>query len=809
MNMLRTRWLLPLLAALPVLACSGDDYLPSPVGSDAGPIGRPISDADFRDQAPDAATGGDADTDAPGADATPATKITITVLTPAAAAVVPAAQKFTPSVEVRVEAPANTAGETLQDLTVDVLELPSRKKVATGKLNQVGLEALPESDVVVYRFADTPIDVAAVPSGNYELLVTATTSAGTEAHTTVAFQIDGGPLIRVDTPVADRSYRGSAPIDVTISDALFGPVSDVQMKVGQHTVAFAGPGGASGNQYTATLDFASYMPALEGEQILTVRARNRNGTEAVVTRKFVSDSKGPAITEARPKDGELVGNVVTIQAEVRDPAGVLASSVVAVFANGPGTEYTIALNAPAPGTTPPVYSAIFDTRLLPFGENALYPTLSFRASDNLGNESLLSNVVWLDNRPPLAELDPPEMRMLAKNEANVLACSWPFDPVGPDAADDLDIVPQIVDVRARVEDQGNQPLSGSPNYIPIAGVDVTQLLILDDTTQPLVVNTNPVAKGNKKADTLCDAINPLLVPTTRPMTSKDALLITLFPVAPVGAPDLTNWGGLLIGDDGSCYGGGNTKMPEPACEVTYNSAKAKWRIMSSNGATFIDLHSEIVRLFPGYAGTGAGLLPSVWTIPKQESGSANLLCGGTQLDTLANFVNDGWACMAIFASDKLGNKQVSKPFRLCVDKDVDGKECPHKEIAAVRDGTPLTVETVTDHGYTTGDQVKVSGIAGLATIINQTWTVTVTGPRSFTLNGSLAQPVITGYVWHDWLRPARPVGAPMTFIPGHVVRVTDVPNCTGTQTAEPPMTAVDATACSPWRTYAPGEIRRF
>ena len=283
------------------------------------------------------------------------------------------------------------------------------------------------------------------------------------------------------------------------------------------------------------------MPALEGEQILTVRAKNKNGTESVVTRKFVSDSKGPTITEATPKDGDLVGNVITISAEVTDPAGVLASSVVAVFANGPGTEYTIPLNAAgrraprrrrtAPSSTPGCCRS---------GRTRCSPTLSFRASDSLGNESLLTNVVWLDNRPPLAELDPPDMRMLAKNEGGVYACSWPFDPVGTDAADDGDIVPQIVDIRARIEDQGNEPLSGTPNYIPISGVDAAQLLILDDTSQPLVVNTNPVAKGNRKADTLCDAINPLLVPTTRPMTAKDALLVTLTPIPPAGVPDLTN-----------------------------------------------------------------------------------------------------------------------------------------------------------------------------------------------------------------------------------------------------------------------------
>jgi hypothetical protein len=811
-DMLRTGWLIWAVALLPLQACSNDDYIPSPTGTDSGPGGRGVSDANFWDMAiPDG--GGDGDQDGSQGDAPDAplpTTITITVQSPAPAAVAPAAVRFTPALEVRVESPASQAGDTLDDVTVEVLLLPQRTKAAVGKLNQVGLDALPESNVVVYRFADTPIDVAAAASGNYELLVIAKTKGGVEGRATVPFQIDGGPSIRVDTPVADRSYRGSAPIDVTIGDDFFGPISDVQMKVGQHTVTFAGPGGPSGKQYTATLDFASYMPALEGEQILTVRAKNRNGTESVVTRKFVSDSKGPTITEARPKDGDLVGNVVTIQAEVKDPAGVLASSVVAVFANGPGTEYTIPLNAPAPGATPQAYSAIFDTRLLPFGENALYPTLSFRASDSLGNESLLTNVVWLDNKPPLAELDPPEMRMLARNEGNVYACSWPFDPVGPDAADDLDVVPQIVDIRARVEDKGNDPLSGSPNYIPISGVDVAQLLILDDTSQPLIVNTNPVPKGNKQADTLCDALNPLLVPTTRPMTAKDALLVTLFPIQPAGIPDLTNTattGVTLIGDDLSCAGGGNTKIPDPACEVTGNIAKAKWRIVTTVSPAFIDLHSEVVRIFPGYGGVGAGLLPSIYTIPKQEAGAANALCGGTQLDTLANFVSDGWACLAVFASDRLGNKQVSKPMRICVDKDLDGKECPHKEIAAVRDTTPLTVETVADHGYATGDQVKVSGIF-LPAIVNGTWTVTATGPRSFTLNGSQGPTVAAG-IPYQWTRPSQPVGQPKNFIAGHVVRTSDAPNCTGTQTVEPPMTAVDATACSPWRTYAPGEIRRF
>ena len=174
----------------------------------------------------------------------------------------------------------------------------------------------------------------------------------------------------------------------------------------------------------------------------------------------------------------------------------------------------------------------------------------------------------------------------------------------------------------------------------------------------------------------------------------------------------------MIGDDLSCVGGGNTKIPDATCEVTGNVNKAKWRIVEL-GRAGLRRPALGGRAPSSWAtrGGGAGCCRPIWTIPKQETGATNPLCGGTQLDTLANFVSDGWACLAVFASDRLGNKQVSKPMRICVDKDVDGKECPHKEIAAVRDTTPLTVETVADHGYATGDQVKVSGIF-LPAIVN-------------------------------------------------------------------------------------------
>jgi hypothetical protein len=56
-------------------------------------------------------------------------------------------------------------------------------------------------------------------------------------------------------------------------------------------------------------------------------------------------------------------------------------------------------------------------------------------------------------------------------------------------------------------------------------------------------------------------------------------------------------------------------------------------------------------------------LPSIWTIaPIVDDG---LACAGRQFDA-SNNLKDGWACVAVQASDKLGNKQVSRPIRICV-----------------------------------------------------------------------------------------------------------------------------------------------
>jgi hypothetical protein len=181
----------------------------------------------------------------------------------------------------------------------------------------------------------------------------------------------------------------------------------------------------------------------------------------------------------------------------------------------------------------------------------------------------------------------------------------------------------------------------------------------------------------------------------------------------------------------------------------------------------------------------ANNLGAIWTVPPAVED--RLQCAGRQFDALANNVNDGWACLAVSATDRLGSQQVSRPLRVCIDKDGDGAECPHKEIVAFAT-TPIVVQTTAAHGYNTGDVVIVSNVFN-QTYANGTWPVRVLDATRFELVGS------TGNVQNG------------TGTGGRVVLRSLLPSCTGTQTADGPPPVITNTPCSPWRLYPPGELR--
>jgi hypothetical protein len=595
--------------------------------------------------AADVAMTGDATADGVSAiDLAPPPKITVTILSPvptdsvdggvwdggAAVPVISTASRFAPKVSVEVQSRGgDPTTEVLASVKASLMTVKPVSSVVSSTLNQTQFTVLPESGSKTYLFSDTPLDITKVPSGLYTLQVDATTTGGASASASTSVFIDGGPAITFLQPADGAYVKGSVIVSAVVTDNQAG-IASVTFSVGQ-TELPAGAVTSSGGLYTATIDFGSFDPPLDGPQVVTVTAVNINNNVSIATRRFTIDNVGPVISGTKPASGELIGKLATIEAKVDDPAGVMEGSVVAVVAHG-DVHFEVVLSKGSDGT----YRQIFDTTQLP--EYAIFPSVSFRAQDALGNQSAIGYLVSLDNTPPVMDLDPPANFRLYKKDGT---CSWPFDPVGPDAIDDGSVVTQLFDIRARIEDEGNTPLTGTVDFVPIAAVDPAKVkvLILDDTTVPLVVDTSDPPDG------ICDDVNPELIPSVSPQSSKEAQLLDMVPMpANAGAGDFSFEPGSL------CSGADNP--PNPLCATTYSVLKGRSMTYSL-----------------GYSANG---LPAIWTIGPIVGDS--LQCAGRQFDA-SNNLHDGWACVAVEAADKLGNKQVSRPIRICVAAQTGSTAC--------------------------------------------------------------------------------------------------------------------------------------
>jgi hypothetical protein len=614
--------------------------------------------------------------------------------------IVPSTYSPSPFVTVTVVSNSgNLKADEITTVTAAIFDPLVTTPVSTTKLARSDSRITPESNTVQFVFSGVPLDLSKLQSASYVIVFTATTVGGNTGQTKVTLAVDTGPVLTVKLPAEGGYYKGSAPIEVEATQSIFA-ITQATMALGQGEATPLTPVGAG--LYRGNIDFAAFSPPLEGAQLATFRATNDNGTVATVLRHFISDNTGPTITDTSPVLGAMVGNVIAIKANVEDPAGVDSTSVIAVVGNG-DQNFEVALVLQSGKT----YGNLFDTTKLP--SHTLYPTISFRARDKLGNESTTSYMLSLDNEPPLIDLDPGYVRMIRDDSV----CSWPFDPVGPDAVDDGDLVTQLFDVRARIEDQGNTPLTGSTDFVLIGEVKPSsvKLYVIGNAKRPLVVDTTDPPDG------ICDDINPELVPTTKPETEFDAQVLDMVVLAPQGAPDYTP------NPDSSCStpapeSGEPASPPKAFCDTTENVSKAlvdKWGHVHSDNMSYV-IH---------YRGND---LPAIYTLgPIIGDG---LQCAGRQFDASNNLKN-GWACLAVKASDTLGNAQVSRPIRACVVSDPTQKGCADfRKLARLIPTSPdKPVEIVTSEPFLIKGAPVAAGTSVLITGaktefgVNGRWTV--------------------------------------------------------------------------------------
>ncbi|MBU1537411.1 hypothetical protein KKF84_18995, partial [Myxococcota bacterium] len=474
------------------------------------------------------------------------------------------------------------------------------------------------------------VDLGDVPDGNTIVRVTAQDILERASYADVTFNYDQGPVFAFSSPLNDGRYHGAVNLNFTVTDndgidedSVIGALGAVPIsftKDSESTETANGLPVAIAFTGNILFDDPAFVPALSGEQRLSFRATNGNGNTGAATLDFVVDNNGPTIVVETIEPGQLIGGIITVTAEIRDEAGVEASSTQAVIGNN-SNNYVIDLSL-IEGTNS--YTGSFDTSLLP--SNFIWPSLQVFATDKLGNESSIAFEVALDNQPPILALDPPEdFRIQKENADGDIECSFAFDPVGENAADDLSTVAQIMWIRARVEDRGNAAAGMAWSPLSLVDQSSVELYILPSSLFPLVIDTN--------GDGICDEINPELVPTIQLSTdASETLKLDMVALSPIGEanfqPDFT----LVLPDlNNGCQAMGNVaEAPDPLCPtVTGDMTKAIWYTYDQ---------SE----------------PAIYTLPPVDI-SSSYMCAGIQFDSLANNIPEGWTCMAVRAVDNVGN----------------------------------------------------------------------------------------------------------------------------------------------------------
>ena len=543
---------------------------------------------------------------------------------------------------------------TVDDTGTDLIDTSSVKVVVTAMGNAAAISTGQLVSTGGNAFSGT-ISLGNLPTGkgSYTLTVSAKSLTGVTGQDAITLTVQGGPTLIVNAPAEGQPYSSSVSIQILVDQGANAPTA---VLAGNSVTLSAPTTSGAYDVYTATAWFgppptppgAQTFPQLTGRQLLDVKESDGTATSEVF-RTFVIDTTGPTITKTTPTPGEIVGGVVTISATITDDSGVLDSSVVAVIGDQQGNPI-FTLQLPPQGSG--VYSILFDalnlTRCGPPPSTLpciVFPTVSFRASDSVGNETSVGYDFSVDNMPPLADLDPPQVRQM-KLASFGYECSFLFDPLSVnrdvgDMPNDGCMVPQVFDLRARIEDQGND--ASGLKVTPIAGIDPnnTSLYILTDNTQPLVVDTN--------GDGYCDAINPLLAPTQGPLTqAAQVLKIRLGGVPPAGTADFEGSPkdpGLPIA--GTCVQGIDPAPPKVLCQLD-------------------GFQQPTIAI--GYSDN----LPAIWSVEPIDADR----CMGNQLDTRANNIPEGqWICMAVGTADLAGNHSVSRPMRVFVNYSDAGGFC--------------------------------------------------------------------------------------------------------------------------------------
>lgn len=509
-------------------------------------------------------------------------------------------------------------------------------------------------------FVVTMIDNGAI---SFRCRVSDTSTPPKTGSDQISTFIDHGPEVDVTTPAPDSAYpmTGAVPFAFKVTPAPL-TAGDPNADVTSVTLAVNGvmiplvrdPADAMGFKVAVDFNDTTYFPQPPAGYVpIEIRAKDSRKPapgERVYSYRFALDGAGPVITLTKPKNQDIIGGKVTMEFTVVDAlAGVDPKTVsvelnqVAKFYSPTDTNWTANKNN---------YTYTFDSANV--SGSIVQVTVNITASDLAGNKTMGESVVlYLDNVPPTVDLDPPNVRQKRKM-GTTIQCSESFDPLGEAASDNdrtsqpgtgaLNLFPTF---RALVWDETNFVPGQSVVYI--AGTDQTSVYLY---LQPDGANPDPkkalLIDTDGDPNHICDALNTM--PEGVPLPN-----LRLNPVTPTGA---------AIFDSNDPAAAPDPATPDPQnpqmheCDLASDTNPTPQLCMGVSDLTQVIRHDAaqvepVVYAIGGLMGlecTGTG-----WEIASQLTGAAP---------------KKGWFCLAAIASDKVGNKAISPPLRICFDDGV-------------------------------------------------------------------------------------------------------------------------------------------
>jgi hypothetical protein len=479
--------------------------------------------------------------------------------------------------------------------------------------------------------------MADVPTGAVSFRCTASdVSSPPKSKTdTNATLFDKGPKIEVIRPLRGSAARqkGSVTFEFKVEPAPL-TAGDTGAAVGAVGLAVHGKpmqlDPSTGN-FVATARFddpVEFPVAPNGAVTVVITAPNtRTPLAAVGTERydFNVDGTDPVITVTSHKTFQVVGGIVELVFTVTDALSGVNESTVTVTAGGaPPSTYSV--NDSNWTRNGEIFRYKFDSRLIP-GAVTQIP-INIRAEDKAGNFTIFggdSLILQLDHQGPSIDLDPENVRELKVINPMTNHCSESFDPLGLSPPNDEERVSPKERLRAFVWDETNSVGSGTLYY---ARVDTSSVRIYLQANpgSPLLIRSD--GDTSKACDSLVQGLP----------------FVDLQGFAPTGEAEYGNDTATLAPALGKqCTLGPATSPPRLCGSLETDMYRVTRHAMStSDGGE---------RVIYGVGASGVDCVGGFWEY-------------GTTL-------TEGWKCFAATARDRQGNVGISRPLRLCLDKDLD------------------------------------------------------------------------------------------------------------------------------------------